>query len=478
MRRLDFELRQRSSDRSRRVRRAAVQAAVVVAAVAILQKAGPSGISELALVPLNLDFGGQPVGSTSQPRDATIVNTGAAPDTPRTISVEGGDADGFVVPTACAGSELAPRSFCTVSVRFQPRHPGEQKALLRVVSESGRSETLRLSGTGVESAVLAVAPSLLRFGAEVRGAASDAQSASVTNYGAGPISLTWDGPQTLGGFVADPGGCLGEPLARGAECRIEVRFVATGGTTSSAAVIVREPAAAGQPARLSLGGPAKSGAGRHLVALVGRGRSQEPAILVVEPAAGGRVTSRPGGLTCPGTCTLSAAVGAEVELTAEADPGWTFSQWSSKDCDPSPSCRFALPEGRTTISASFKRSEEPPRELTVVFSNAAQCPGHVAAEIVSDPSGISCITQPATLAPMIAARAVRATKPVARVAPGVLGCSKSFPRGTQVRLVARLRGPGSIVFQPPCKATNQCLLKLDSDTQVTARICASPGLIQ
>src|SRR5258708_13904816 len=53
-----------------------------------------------------------------------------------------------------------------------------------------------------------------------------------------------------------------------------------------------------------------------------------PETLTVGVTGGGKVTSSPSGVSCPGTCTVAFTYGTTVTLTASANAGYTFAGWS------------------------------------------------------------------------------------------------------------------------------------------------------
>jgi hypothetical protein len=70
----------------------------------------------------------------------------------------------------------------------------------------------------------------------------------------------------------------------------------------------------------------------------------------------GTVTSSPGGLDCPSTCSGTVAAGAAVTLTATPAPGSYFADWSfSEGCASSSSaCTFEMPASGDVEVADFR----------------------------------------------------------------------------------------------------------------------------
>jgi subtilisin family serine protease len=94
----------------------------------------------------SLDFGNQPVGTTSMSQSITLTNTGGTVLTIDDI-VASGD---FAVETTC-GATLDAGASCTITVAFTPTATGAQTGALTISSDAGDGpHTVTLSGTGTE----------------------------------------------------------------------------------------------------------------------------------------------------------------------------------------------------------------------------------------------------------------------------------------------------------------------------------------
>src|SRR5438132_7246676 len=72
----------------------------------------------------------------------------------------------------------------------------------------------------------------------------------------------------------------------------------------------------------------------------------------VSVSGGGRVTSSPAGISCPGTCSFPFFNGTSVTLFEAPAPGWKFSGWSGACTGTAPQC--VLPAyGGSSTSANF-----------------------------------------------------------------------------------------------------------------------------
>jgi len=103
----------------------------------------------VTLLPSNLNFGNQQVGTTSQPQTITLTNYA-----PKPVKILGSDFTGnnpgsfAVQSTTCAGKLPAGES-CTANITFTPKSKGSKSATFNVNDNAGNSpQTVSLSGNG------------------------------------------------------------------------------------------------------------------------------------------------------------------------------------------------------------------------------------------------------------------------------------------------------------------------------------------
>jgi hypothetical protein len=82
---------------------------------------------------------------------------------------------------------------------------------------------------------------------------------------------------------------------------------------------------------------------------------------------GGRVTSTPAGIDCPGRCSMSVTDGAAVKLAAQAGSSVTFSGWSGA-CGGTAACSLSV-SGDVSVFATF--SVKPPPAICIGLMPAA-----------------------------------------------------------------------------------------------------------
>ena len=100
---------------------------------------------QLTVAPAALDFGSQTVGTTGQPKAATLTNRGAAEVSLDRIIASGIDFD----QTNDCGAALAPGAQCTIQVTFKPAITGPRIGNVTiVVSAAPKPYIIALNGAG------------------------------------------------------------------------------------------------------------------------------------------------------------------------------------------------------------------------------------------------------------------------------------------------------------------------------------------
>lgn len=104
--------------------------------------------TDIQFTPTSLNFGTQPVGTTSLPKRIAISNKSDGPVTISGISISGADAGDFAEVNNC-GAMLASGASCFVKVTFTPSAKGDRDASISVSDNGGGSpQTASLKGTG------------------------------------------------------------------------------------------------------------------------------------------------------------------------------------------------------------------------------------------------------------------------------------------------------------------------------------------
>ena len=192
--------------------------------------------SSATLTPATLTWGIIAIGSTSQPKTATLTNTGSTTLTISSVSVTGTGSSEFPISANTCGSSLGAGLTCTISVEFKPNAEGLQSATLKVIDGAG-TQTSALSGSGT---AVKFAPPSLTFTSTAVGTSSAPQTSTMTNLGSTAITIT---SIVIGG--TDPldftqTNTCGGSLAANSSCVITVTFSPTAIGTRTANVTVTD----------------------------------------------------------------------------------------------------------------------------------------------------------------------------------------------------------------------------------------------
>jgi len=163
-----------------------------------------------------LTFGGQPVGTGSQPNPITVLNTGS-----RTLTVNQISTSGDFNYTSNCPAQLGPGSACLVNIIFSPHAPGILTGTLTVKdSDPSSPQTTSLSGIGSS---LALSPTSLTFPTQTLNTSSSSKRLTVKNSGSRPINCC---TITSRGDFAQTNSCKSR-LRGGESCTVDVTFLPT-----------------------------------------------------------------------------------------------------------------------------------------------------------------------------------------------------------------------------------------------------------
>ncbi len=207
----------------------------------IVENLPPTAIVSFSAV--NLNFGLVPVGSSGNPQNVALINSGTAALNVFSITITGANAADFAVlssGSACPVGvfQLSPGKQCTLTVSFTPSLGSLETAAININDDlAGSPQSLSLLGSG--SAPLAqISPASLDFGSIPLGASGNAQSVTFTN--SGNIALTFSGIIVAGADASDfvPTGntCSIAPgsLPAGASCNVSLNFKPVAGGARNA----------------------------------------------------------------------------------------------------------------------------------------------------------------------------------------------------------------------------------------------------
>jgi hypothetical protein len=196
-------------------------------------------IPAVSLVPSNLAFGSQMLGSQTSQAIA-FTNTGGAALSIAGITIMGADSADYSETNNC-GNSLAGGASCTVTVTFTPATIGDLTAAVVFTDSAGNSpQTVGLDGVGADPSVTLL-PASLTFSSEPIGTASPPQTVSLTNSGNATLNITAIAITGVNsGDFAETSACGTVPA--GASCSIMVTFTPTATGTRVAAVTITDNA--------------------------------------------------------------------------------------------------------------------------------------------------------------------------------------------------------------------------------------------
>jgi hypothetical protein len=273
----------------------------------------------VALSPTSLAFGSLGVGATSAPKLVYLSNSGNAPLTISNITTSGD----YARSSNCASS-LAAHTYCTINVTFAPTASGTRSGTLTVTDNAaGSPHSVPLTGTGL-GPLATVSPTSLSFGNQAQGTTSAPKTVTLTNSGAGALTIS---SITTTGDYAKTHDCPGS-LAAGAFCTINVTFHPTGSGTREGTLTIVDNAP-GSPHSVTLTGsglgPAVTLSPTSLTfGSLGVGVTSSPQTVTLTNSGAGALTIR--GITPSGdfaqtnNCVSPVAVGGSCTISVTFTP--------------------------------------------------------------------------------------------------------------------------------------------------------------
>ena len=334
----------------------------------------------LASSPISKGFASTVVGQTSAVTTFTVTNIGPAMTGVLAASLTGLNANQFAIGTNGCTMPLPVNGTCAIQVTFKPTATGVKMATLQVAGAPGGTLPIALTGTGVQAAVLALAPATQDFGSVGVGLSSPLVTYTVTNSGGtttAPVTVT----SSDASFVVSDSTCA-NVLAQSQTCQVKVAFAptavgpkvatltATAGTVTATATVsgaaVAAPALTLTPSALDFGTVAVGDAKNIPVAVknVGGftldtfnillGGTTGDAAFVVDT----RNCVNSGPLVPGATCTLTVAAAPGVDL------GGPFVSASSTILFSAGGAHSATVMGTASVTVSWPFTANP---LAVLF---------------------------------------------------------------------------------------------------------------
>jgi hypothetical protein len=188
----------------------------------------------LTFSPDHVNFGDVPENNTSGPQTITIINDSAAAVllAAGSMTIEGRNGASFALLTADTNPCTLPQTLasgggqCNIAVTFEPRTVGTQAAAVQVVTPTGISQSVLLSGNGL-APVLTSNPLTVAFGNTLIGTVNPTP-VSVTISDIGTVAAMISGVSITGPNAVDfvlNDACTGSSLAAGSgTCIVGVTF--------------------------------------------------------------------------------------------------------------------------------------------------------------------------------------------------------------------------------------------------------------
>jgi hypothetical protein len=283
------------------------------------------------LSPTSVSFPDTAVGQLSAAQTVSLSNTGDLPLTSITASVSAG----FQISKNACGTQLAAHSPCTISVQFAPTQLGVQTGVL-TVSDITRAQpqTVALSGTGIQNAVLSVNPTSLNFAVQNLNVASPPSVLTITNSGG--VAAANVGFGITGAAASSFAGTNNCPavLNSGSSCTIQVIFSPAEAGGSSATLIISSSTLGVKPVTVSLNGAGQAASGLNVspallnfAPTLAGSSSAEQTVTISNtssgPASQFAISITAGFVLTQNTCTASLASNATCTVGVVFAPGST-----------------------------------------------------------------------------------------------------------------------------------------------------------
>jgi hypothetical protein len=183
----------------------------------------------------SLNFGFRQVGLTSSPQTVTVTNASFHSATFTSIAKSGDYAETNNCP-----STLNPAQSCTITVTFTPTTTGTRNGAVTLIDNSPGSpqQTISLAGSGSPYA-FAVSPSGLTFPSVLPGTSTAALNVTVTNDGAGPVTIASIAISPADGTFTQTNNCPAS-LGLHQSCTVQVVFTPPDSVSFSATLSVTD----------------------------------------------------------------------------------------------------------------------------------------------------------------------------------------------------------------------------------------------
>lgn len=218
---------------------------------AFVVKIAATNAAAAGLAPAEVDFGNQPVGTSSSPQTVALTDLGTVALGITSISPSGD----FQETDNCGASVAAEGGSCTINVTFTPTAAGSRTGSINIADNAaGSPQAIILTGSGGLPAA-SVSPTTLTFSNVAVGSSSAPQTVTLTNSGAADLNINRIG--TTGQFTESNTCGTDLPYAENGfpsgNCQISVIFSPTSSGPQTGTLVITDNAS-GSPQTVSLSG--------------------------------------------------------------------------------------------------------------------------------------------------------------------------------------------------------------------------------
>jgi hypothetical protein len=280
-----------------------------------------TGVVRVSVLPANLTFAAQPVGTTSATQQVTLTNNLSSGLTITGLTITGTNSADFAKNSSSCGGFLSGKTSCTINVWFMPTATGARAATLTVTYNDATSpQTVALSGTATPAAPLVTLNTTsASFGGVFVGMSSATLILTVTNSGSASLSVSTVSitGSNASDFTKQSDSCSGASVAPASTCTISLVFKPSVSGTESATLSIADNAS-DSPQAVSL-----SGTGEDFGVAVSSGSSSSATITAGQNATYTITVSPQGGfnqaigLSCSGAPTASTCMPSRTSVTLD-----------------------------------------------------------------------------------------------------------------------------------------------------------------
>ncbi|WP_348264971.1 choice-of-anchor D domain-containing protein [Telmatobacter sp. DSM 110680] len=209
-----------------------------------------------ALSSTSLSFPATASGQQSAAQLVTLTNSGDMALTSIVVTLGAG----FQQSNTC-GTQLTGNASCAIAVVFAPTTIGNVSGSLSV-SDAIRTQTISLSGVGLQPPAISVIPAQLTFPAQQTGQASSPLTLTITNTGGAIMSSVGFqiSGQSASSFSWGASTC-GATLSSGSSCTVQVGFTPVTAGSLTAALVVTSSTLNVAPVQVPLSGVGQAASG-------------------------------------------------------------------------------------------------------------------------------------------------------------------------------------------------------------------------